>query len=142
MAKLEEQVRYDSPRKLGTLPPEVLKEIELAEEQGAPVTLMRPIDPKLEPKTGACAGSAGNYQNDCPECVCAVQYITLTGEPQFYCEPHALKTNDWDIIHYRSRPKRVPELTPAEVALIAEIRSGKGRRRKKSSVPPPEEYDP
>jgi hypothetical protein len=128
MARFEKQADYISPRSAGTLHPDVLLEVEEAWLMNQPFTFMRSIRKGVD-GTGPCAGSPGNYQNDCPIPVMAVQYVMSTGEALYYCREHALATNEADRVHYRSSAAPVPEMTPEQVKHLQRLLEGKKKRK-------------
>lgn len=129
MAKAPPQAAYTSPLDAGTLAPEIQRECAEAREQGQPWTRIRPLEVYDGPPTHACDGSQGNHHLDCDGKVEAVQYTMSHGEPNYYCEKHALEQNDWDIVHYRSEAKPVPDMSPEWHAEVAKILN-KGKKRK------------
>ena len=134
MAKRIEQEVYTSPLAARTVPEDTCHELALAWDANSPVTTLRPV----EPRDGAtqstkCEGSAGNYQLECLQPVVAVQHTVSTGEPRFYCYGHALETDGWDDVHYRSSPVEVPDLTEDQLEFIEECLRPKRRRKREET---------
>jgi hypothetical protein len=92
-----------------------------------------------DPQGYSCNGCQGQHHLTCTGTLEAVQYTTAFGDPVFYCEDHALKQNDWDIVHYRStwKAKKLPAGWQEEVDKM--VAGWEKKRRKKEEA---EEIDP
>lgn len=122
------------------LHPDVLGECREYRTKGRPWTKLRVLRKGVDASEGAsCGGSQGNFDQPCPKKVEAVQYTTSFGDPQWFCEEHALKQADWDVIFYDSEPKPPPELSQEDREWIARFLA-KGKKKPKPAEP--EEIDP
>jgi hypothetical protein len=66
-----------------------------------PWTVIRALRKGVDTSEGAsCSGSQGNFHIPCTEKVVCVQYTSAFGDPQFYCEKHAMLQIDCDINLY------------------------------------------
>lgn len=109
--------------------------------KGRPWTKLRVLRKGVDASEGAsCTNSQGNFHQECSKKVEAVQYDTTFGAPQWYCEEHALKQADWDVIFYDSKPKPTPDLTSEQKSFIEKLLS-KGKKKEKKEEEKVE-YDP
>lgn len=112
-----------------TLHSEVVGECREWWGKGRPWTKLRVLRGGVDSSEGAsCGGSQGEFGTTCPRKVEAVQYTTCFGDPLFYCEEHALKQADWDVLLYDSAPKERPPLTAEEEAFIKKLLTKKRRK--------------
>jgi hypothetical protein len=132
MPEVRYQASYVSPLQAGTVHADVITECQESMAKGRPFTNIRPLLEGVDdPKGHSCDGSAGNHNKDCKEKVVAVQYVSSQGESVFYCEPHALSQNDWDIIHYDSQPIAQHEMTEEAKIAVQKILAKIGRKKRK-----------
>lgn len=110
-----------------------------------PWTKLRVLRKGVDASSGAictlCQGEVGT----CDKEVEAVQYNTTFGDAQWYCEDHALKQSEWDVIHYDSKPKPTPPLTPEQEKFIAKLlekKKTKKERDEEREEKEREEYNP
>lgn len=76
-----------------------------------------------------------SYWGGCSKKVEAVQYNSTFGEPQFYCEDHAVVQQERDVFHYDSKPRPVPDLTPAERTFIQKLLTKKKKKDERTDGP-------
>ena len=139
MARTAEVALYQSPLELGTLPAEVRAECAQAAMENSPFTRIRPLQEGMDDLKGlSCDGATGDRTDECAEKVEAIQYSSIQGESQHYCERHALLQNEWDIIHYRSQPNPVPAMTREQEEFVQKLLTKRKAMREKEE---PEEPD-
>jgi hypothetical protein len=132
MARTTDIALYQSPLELGTVPAEVRAECEKSRMEGSPWTRIRPLQKGVDASdTLSCDGSQGSHHLDCTEPVVAVQYTSMQGESQHYCEKHALDQNEWDIAHYYSKAKPVPAMTKEQEDFVVKLLTKKKVMREK-----------
>jgi hypothetical protein len=139
MARTADIVDYVSPYDALTLSAEVRTEVDKIRMEGQAWSPIRPLQ-EGDSSSGAlsCDGAPGSHHLDCTDKVVAIQY-NVQGESQHYCEKHALEQNEWDIVHYRSKPKPVPKLTKEQEEFIAKLLV---KKKMKTKSPEPEPLDP
>lgn len=121
---------------------DVLREVQESRSNGRPWTKIRELRKGVDDSSGAqCIGSMGNHHLECKKSVEGVQYSTAYGDPLFYCEEHALKTQEWDTILYDSRPKPLRKLEEDRYDDVKKLFEKMDRRRRKKEEKP-EEVDP
>lgn len=106
--------------------------------KGRPWTRLRVLQRGVDAsEVASCDGSQGHF-SPCPKKVEAVQYTTAFGDPQWYCEEHALKQADWDTIFYDSKPEpqRPPRTAEDEEWLRRFMAKGKKKQERVEEVEP------
>jgi hypothetical protein len=129
-----------APELPAELHPDVAAECRTAWGKGRPWTPIRPLRKGADDPQGAsCGGSQGNHHLPCGKDIEGVQY-TIQGYPVFYCEQHALDQNQWDKIHYDSKPVWRDKMSEEDVAYVQKLLAKIGRKKKKKEEP--QEIDP
>ena len=123
----------DEPTPLGPmlppdLHPELVRECQEWWMKDRPYTKLRVLRVNTDnPEGASCVGSQGNFGTTCQKKVEAVQYTTTGGNPQYYCEEHAIQQASWDVVFYEAGPRPTPPMTPEQEAWLSKLRT-KNRR--------------
>lgn len=105
----EDKVSTWKPVYHPTLHPDVVGECTKWWAKGRPWTVIRALRKGVDASDGSsCSGSQGQFHLDCTGTPVCVQYTSAFGDPQFFCEKHAMLQIDWDILFYDG-PKVVYE---------------------------------
>lgn len=108
---------------------------------GRPWTVIREHRKGVDASEGQqCHGVVGCFHLVCPKKVEGVQYTTAFGDPQFYCESHALEQLKWDTANYDEPPKPRPEPSAEWQAEVDKIMFKIEKKKRKKEEP--EEIDP
>ncbi len=130
----EDKVSKFEPEYPASLHPDVISECRDAWMKGRPWTKIRALREGVDVSEGSsCANACPSFHLACPKTVEGVQYTSPFGDPQFYCEGHALEQIEWDRAHYDSQPKPWRhEFSPEEQREIERI-VNRGKKRKEET---------